>query len=560
MENFEIFGVPSLKKGSGIHIKKENRGKFTDYCGGKVTQECIDKAKKSKNPKLRKRATFAENARKWKHEEGAKIHKPNGHRSILDNGWFSTKDLKKPKLIKRHKNGSTKEGLSKSDYSKTQRVSDDKDVSKWRRAVYSTFDPSWGYPNIFGAVVNGGASVIKALFNSDKMLYDVKDKAGDNYWRYKLGLSVDPEHFGEVLDDGSVTLPKYVENEIPTDTTMLKNRIAADEQYLKDGMFTQEQWDIAKGLVNTDKETLEALRRTYKTGEPVVINEYSYNSRPLLKEGKYTSTDPTPLNMLQNFTVQHIPYDKAMRYYDVYDHNQYEWAVPGEPYIINGSISQKKKYQFGGKTKFHQNWLNQRIPLLAKNANMSEEEAQKIANKQIEDLKNTPEYIYGTPKYYKNLSIEDQYNTENILNDGAFALYNIPGKFIVYQDQFEKDLAKTHERTHAMNPIEQELAITKYKNEKRNIFANSKQKYDPYLDSSAEVYARLMDAREKYKLDPNKKYSKEDLQKLKEKIKKDWGIDDTVIFDRYNDDYILHLLNDIAQNNSPKYFDDNLYA
>lgn len=28
MENFEIFGVPSLKKGSGIHIKKENRGKF----------------------------------------------------------------------------------------------------------------------------------------------------------------------------------------------------------------------------------------------------------------------------------------------------------------------------------------------------------------------------------------------------------------------------------------------------------------------------------------------------------------------------------------------------
>jgi len=30
-----------LKNGSGIHIKKENRGKFTDYCGGKVTSECI---------------------------------------------------------------------------------------------------------------------------------------------------------------------------------------------------------------------------------------------------------------------------------------------------------------------------------------------------------------------------------------------------------------------------------------------------------------------------------------------------------------------------------------
>jgi hypothetical protein len=30
-----------LKNGSGIHIKKKNRGKFTSYCGGKVTDECI---------------------------------------------------------------------------------------------------------------------------------------------------------------------------------------------------------------------------------------------------------------------------------------------------------------------------------------------------------------------------------------------------------------------------------------------------------------------------------------------------------------------------------------
>ena len=72
MDNIEIFGIPFLKKGKGIHIKKENRGKFTDYCGGKVTNECIQRAKKSKNPKLRKRATFAENARRWskKHQEG----------------------------------------------------------------------------------------------------------------------------------------------------------------------------------------------------------------------------------------------------------------------------------------------------------------------------------------------------------------------------------------------------------------------------------------------------------------------------------------------------------
>ena len=59
-----------LKKGSGIHIKKENRGKFTDYCGGKVTSSCIAKGKASSNPAIRKRATFAANARKWKHRSG----------------------------------------------------------------------------------------------------------------------------------------------------------------------------------------------------------------------------------------------------------------------------------------------------------------------------------------------------------------------------------------------------------------------------------------------------------------------------------------------------------
>lgn len=57
------------KKGLGdlppIKIKKENRGKFTKYCGGKVTKECIKKGKASKNPKTRKRAVFAENASKW---------------------------------------------------------------------------------------------------------------------------------------------------------------------------------------------------------------------------------------------------------------------------------------------------------------------------------------------------------------------------------------------------------------------------------------------------------------------------------------------------------------
>lgn len=59
---------------SGIRIKKKNEGKFTSYCGGKVTDACIAKAKASGNPTLVKRAVFAQNARKWKHKDGGTLH------------------------------------------------------------------------------------------------------------------------------------------------------------------------------------------------------------------------------------------------------------------------------------------------------------------------------------------------------------------------------------------------------------------------------------------------------------------------------------------------------
>lgn len=62
-----------FKSGGGIHIKKKNRGKFTEFCGGKVTEECIQKGKHSSNPTTRKRATFAENARHFKHQTGGRV-------------------------------------------------------------------------------------------------------------------------------------------------------------------------------------------------------------------------------------------------------------------------------------------------------------------------------------------------------------------------------------------------------------------------------------------------------------------------------------------------------
>lgn len=142
MIKIEIFGVPYLKKGSEIHIKKKNRGKFTEYCGGKVTDECIQKAKKSNNPKLRKRATFAQNSRSWskKHEEGAKIHKPYGHKSILDNGWQSTKELKKkrPLIAINANGGQVSEETKKSIDKKSQQTNKSKKKLVVKRQINPT--------------------------------------------------------------------------------------------------------------------------------------------------------------------------------------------------------------------------------------------------------------------------------------------------------------------------------------------------------------------------------------------------------------------------------------
>ena len=81
--SFESPELNTFAEGGKIHIKPENRGKFTKYCGGKVTSECIAKGKRSSDPAVRKRATFAQNVRKFKHAFGGDL---NTHGADFSNG------------------------------------------------------------------------------------------------------------------------------------------------------------------------------------------------------------------------------------------------------------------------------------------------------------------------------------------------------------------------------------------------------------------------------------------------------------------------------------------
>lgn len=228
------------------------------------------------------------------------------------------------------------------------RTEKDKKVSARNRAIYSAVDATADYPTWWQAIGLGIGSNFKTMINPDSMNYTVTDSVADAAWRKRLGLSYN-DKFLIPNKDGSVRLPRNVEMEIPTDTTMLKKRIAANEKFANQSNIVGEDWQIVQAMMKKDKEALEALRKTYKTGEPVVVNEYAHNSRKLSKNGELINDAinyKSPLNVMRNYTIQYDPKTRKMNYRDTYDFNEFEWGVPGESFEIKGSIPLKK---FGGQ-------------------------------------------------------------------------------------------------------------------------------------------------------------------------------------------------------------------
>lgn len=101
--------IPILKKG-GIHIKKKNRGKFTESANraGMGVQEFANHVLANKDkysPILVKRANFARNSKKFKHENGGILKAQGGTRNLfsikpgspLDQAWQTANEkLKYP--------------------------------------------------------------------------------------------------------------------------------------------------------------------------------------------------------------------------------------------------------------------------------------------------------------------------------------------------------------------------------------------------------------------------------------------------------------------------------
>ena len=216
---------------------------------------------------------------------------------------------------------------------------------KRARAMYNAIDPRDAYPETYADAARREIKVRHKMYfgDPDKMEYevgeDIPSRVSDAAWRKRLGYDYDESLL--IPNGNSVRLPVELEQEIPTDTTMLKNRINRTKELMQYSRKYRRDPYIKEAL-QRDQEALDALRYTYKTGKPVTINEHSNNSRQWVSGGEVSPT-MSPLNVLQNYTVQYNPQDNTMLYRDIYDFNQFEWAIPGKPFTIEGKLVLPKR-------------------------------------------------------------------------------------------------------------------------------------------------------------------------------------------------------------------------
>lgn len=217
-------------------------------------------------------------------------------------------------------------------------------------------------------------------------------------------------------------------------------------------------------------------------------------------------------------------------------------------------------YMIKDKNYFFKDWLNKRKDILDKNIHKFSQQypdmvddVQTELQNQLSNVNSVKEYardnnIDFLPNYTKSPRLEYYIDDFQYLNHSN-GLY-VPGIHqILYNDAYPDIII--HERTHSLNPRSQEYAIGQLNIKTKNDYSESDYHKsinidNSYFDNPKEIYARLMQFRHANKLDPNKTYTIEDVKKFKE----DPYIQDFNLLDRYSEEDVLKLLNEIAYNNT----------
>lgn len=121
----------------------------------------------------------------------------------------------------------------------------------------------------------------------------------------------------------------------------------------------------------------------------------------------------------------------------------------------------------------------------------------------------------GVKKLLKNLSIAREIIDPSKVTPGSLGTY-YPSSHKIYLKE-EDPSTSVHEWTHASNPWVQKQIIDEIKDSMGDaIFDQSYIQNDEYLDSSSEIYARLMQLRHHLGVDPGHVFTEDEIEKLKQ--------------------------------------------
>lgn len=211
------------------------------------------------------------------------------------------------------------------------------------------------------------------------------------------------------------------------------------------------------------------------------------------------------------------------------------------------------KGQFGMQT-FIQNWYTNRAAQIQNNlkeVGMSQSQW----NKQMQNLKTVKIYKHNSllPQSIKKKNtkydFDPRYTEGMYLPDYHTLFFNSknPGKSI-----------QVHEGTHSQQPEVQGEIIPRHIKLKNGV------QYNSYYDDPDEINSRIMEFRYNNKLDPNKKYTIEEIKKMKDSgdAKDLWGPEGrpTDILNRYDDKTLLWLINELAQNNQNDNLQNDIFS
>ena len=147
---------------------------------------------------------------------------------------------------------------------------------------------------------------------------------------------------------------------------------------------------------------------------------------------------------------------------------------------------------------------------------------------------NMARYAIGTSHYgYSDNPERNFVNNSYGLNDPEFR------QIIYTQDPYNGIFKRTliHERSHAIPWFIKDRVRDKH-------LLNDGVDYDKYLDNINEIYSRLNEFRFKNNLDPRKTYTEDDIIKWRES-----GALKNFDLDRYDNDSVYNLINNVASNN-----------